>query len=218
MNSPLYILRKVYVFKYCLGAVIEINMIIQEIVEQSFFGRNIESFIAGFVTSVFFLFILSRLKPKLRICNKISIEEREGSIHFGFKIINKSWFFKVYDLRVKLYSIELIPSENNEDLHYDELSLRKDNTWFLNRFNIYHCFQDLIFKDRRLKKRTDYAVQFFTKENLTDLVDLNKRIRFEVLAKHSLSGFSVVKVYTFRHKNDLILGSFLSGNTPLIKK
>jgi len=193
-------------------------MIIQEIVEQSFFERNIESFIAGIITSVVFLIALSRLKPNLKICEKISEEIRDGVPHFGIKVINKSWFFKVYDLRVRLISLRVIPSENNEDFHMDELSLRKDYTWFLNRFNPRHCFQDLMFKRKRLKKRTDYAVQFFTKEDLNDLVSTNKRIRFEVLAKHSLSGFSVVKTYTFRHKNDLAKGSFLSGNTALIEE
>lgn len=193
-------------------------MIIQEIVEQTFFERNLESFIAGFITSIMFLVALSRLKPNIKICDKISLEIREDIPHFGFKVINKSWFFKVYDLRVRLYALRLIPSENNEDYHMDELELRKDNTWFLNRFNIRHCFQDLIFNRKRLRKRTDYAVQFFSTEKIKDLVDTNKRIRFEVLAKHSLSGFSVVKTYTFRHKNDLVNGSFLSGNTSLIKE
>ncbi|WP_347373681.1 hypothetical protein [Aequorivita sp. Q41] len=183
----------------------------------------IGSIIAGVASSALFLFALSRLKPKIKICEKISIEERENEddemeTHFGFKVVNKSWFFKVYDIKVRLYSIELVPSENNEDFHCEEITLRKNETWILNRFNIRHCFQDLIFNERRLKKRTDYAVQFFSKEKLNDLVGSNKRLRFEVLAKHSLSGFSVVKIYTFRHKNDLINGSFLSGNTSKIKE
>lgn len=195
-----------------------IQQALPEIVEQSFFERNFESLLAGFITSVFFLVVLSRLKPKLRICDKISGEIRDGEPHFGFKVINKSWFFKVYDLKVKLNSLRVMPSENNEDYHCDELSLRKDNTWVLKRFNPRHTFQDWMFGTKRLKKRTDYAVQFFTKEPLNGLVDTNKRIRFEVLAKHSLSGFSVVKTYTFRHKNDLVTGSFLSGNTAKIKE
>ena len=183
-----------------------------------FIYNNLGSIIAGISSSALFLFALSRLKPKIEICDKISLEIREGEPHFGFKIINKSWFFKVYDLKVRLYSLKVIPSETNEDFHCDELTLRKDNTWVLNRFNIRHILQDFIFGTKRLKKRTDYAVQFFTKENLNNLVDTDKRIRFEVLAKHSLSGFSVVKTYTFRHKNDLVKGSFLSGNTTIIKE
>jgi hypothetical protein len=193
-------------------------MMIQEIIEQTFFERNTESLITGIATSIVFLFALSRLKPNIKICNKISEEEMGGVTHFGVKVINKSWFFKVYDIKVKLQSERLVPSENNEDYHTDDIILRKDNTWLLNRFNIRHCFQDFIFKRSRLKKRTDYSVQFFTKEDLNVLVDSNKRIKFEVLARHSLSGFSVVKTYTFRHKNDLVKGSFLSGNTAFINE
>jgi len=193
-------------------------MIIEEIIKQTFFERNTESIITGIVTSLMFLFALSRLKPNLKICDKISEEIMDGVPHFGIKVINKSWFFKVYDLKVRLQSVRIIPSENNEDYHMDDIILRKNYTWFLNRFNIRHYLQDFIFNRRRLKKRTDYCVQFFTTENLTVLVDSNKSIKFEVLAKHSLSGFSVVKNYTFRHKNDLVKGSFLSGNTAFINE
>src|SRR5690554_522364 len=180
---------------------------------KELFFTHLGSIIAGITSSALFLFALSRLKPKINISEKISIEERENEqkkmeTHFGFKVINKSWFFKVYDIKVRLYSIELIPSENNEDFHCEEIELRKNETWVLNRFYIGHCCQDFIFGERRLRKRTDYAVQFFSKKNLNNLVGTNKRLRFEVLAKHSLSGFSVVKIYTFRHKNDLIKGSF----------
>lgn len=194
-------------------------MIINEIIEQTtFFERNTESIITGIVTSLVFLLALSRLKPNLKICDKISEEIMDGVPHFGIKVINKSWFFKVYDLKVRLQSVRVVPSENNEDYHMDDIVLRKDNTWFLNRFNLRHYLQDIIFNRKRLKTRTDYCVQFFTKEDLNVLVDSNKRIKFEVLAKHSLSGFSVVKNYTFRHKNDLVKGSFLSGNTALINE
>jgi hypothetical protein len=193
-------------------------MIVKEIIEQTFYERNSESLITGIVTSIVFLFALSRLKPNVKICDKISEEEMDGISNFGVKVINKSWFFKVYDIKVRLQSEKLVPSENNEDYHTDDIILRKDHTWLLNRFNVRHCCQDLIFKRKRLKKRTDYCVQFFTKENLNILVESNKRIKFEVLAKHSLSGFSVVKTYTFRHKNDLVKGSFLSGNTALINE
>src|SRR5690554_7296408 len=88
---------------------------------KELFFTHLGSIIAGVTSSALFLFALSRLKPKINISEKISIEQRDNGqkkmeTHFGFKVINKSWFFKVYDIKVRLYSIELIPSENNEDL------------------------------------------------------------------------------------------------------
>ncbi|MGB3606537.1 hypothetical protein [Psychroserpens sp.] len=183
-----------------------------------FIKSNLDSIIGGVASSLVFLIALSRLKPKIRISDKISVENIQGERHYVIKVINKSLFFKVYDMKVRVYSIINVPSENNTDFHCDDIELRKDYIWFLNRLNWRHIFQNIIHGTKRLKKRTDYAAQFLTKENLNDLVGTNKSIRFEVLAKHSLSGFSVVKTYTFRHKNDLVNGSFLSGNTSTIKE
>lgn len=184
----------------------------------TFFENNIGGIIAGVSSSLIFLLALSRLKPKLKICDKIAIDPEDGIDHYGFKVINKSYFYRVYDMKAKLFEVEILPSENNEDFLLKEIDLRKSNHWFLNRFNPTHTWQDLICNEKKLKKRTDYSIQFFTKIDIKTLVESKKRIRFEVLARHSLSGFTVVKTQTFTHKNDFVNGSFLSGNTSKIKE
>ena len=184
----------------------------------TFFENNLDSLIAGVSSSLLFLLALSRLKPKLKISDKIAIDSDDGTVNYGFKVVNKSVFYRVYDMKAKLFSVEAIPSENNEDNFLEEVNLRKNNHWFLNRFNTRHWFQDLIYGEKKLKKRTDYCIQFFTEVNIENLVESKKRIRFEVLARHSLSGFTTVKSQTFTHKNDFVKGSFLSGNTSKIKE
>ena len=184
----------------------------------TFFKNNAADFAARIFASLVFLYILSRLKPNIKICDKIAIEpQKDGSINYGFKVINKSPFFKVYDMKAKLFSLELEPSENNIDYKLEQIELRKSNIWFMNKFNPRHYFQDQIFGEKKLKKRTDYATQFFTETDVKKMVFSKKIIRFELLARHSLSGFTVVKHKEFNHKNDFIDGSFFSGNTSKIK-
>ncbi|NGM63510.1 hypothetical protein G5B30_16495 [Sphingobacterium sp. SGG-5] len=71
------------------------------------------SVISGIVSSTIFLFVLSRLKPSIGICTIIAYDTKSNK--YLLKIINKSLFFKVYDIQVHLYSICPIQTINSEN-------------------------------------------------------------------------------------------------------
>lgn len=182
----------------------------------------LESVGYGILASAIFLFIISRFKPKIKISDNISCTyaKHEGINKqlYYFKIINKAWFYSVYDIQVRAYICQIIPSENSDDISYEEIKLRKTYQWILPTLCISHCWQKHLLKGKRLTKRTNYAAQFSTFDNLKNCLSQNKFIIFEVIAKHSLTGFSVVKSRSYKHINEIHKGNFLSGNTFEVKE
>src|SRR5690606_5406462 len=67
----------------------------------------------GLFCSALFLFVLSKIKPRLKISNSIAVSDC-GQL-FSFKIVNKSLLFKIYDIKVHLYSMKTCQSKNGED-------------------------------------------------------------------------------------------------------
>lgn len=176
--------------------------------------------ITGLTSSGMFLFLLYLLKPKIRLSDFIT-HTKENEIHedlYYFKIINRSLFFKIYDIKFRVYSCENIPSHNGDDVALREIALRKSNQWVLARMNFRHLWQDTLIAERRINTRSDYAAQFSTLENLKDYLNKKRFIRVEVLARHSLTGFSIVKTKTYKHMSNIKEGSFNSGNSYRILK
>lgn len=172
-----------------------------------------DDIITGLISSAIFLILISLLKPRISIADKIAFS---GGI-YSFKMINKSLFFKVYDIKVRVFSFEIIPSPNGDDESFEEIKLRASDEWVIKRLYLFHVWQPFLLRGTRLKKRTDYAAQFSTLEDLHSMISARRYISIQVLAKHALTGFSVVKTKSYKHNADIVNGVFLSGNTCEIK-
>jgi hypothetical protein len=129
-----------------------------------------------------------------------------------FKIINKSLFFRIYDLKINAYVCQSIPNINGTDVNFKDIPLKGADQWVLNRLNFKHILQNIRKGDKTLQSRCDYAVQFFSTENIATLLNNNSYISVQVLAKHSLTGFSRVKIMKYQHHSKIVKGCFLSGN------
>lgn len=176
-----------------------------------------DDIITGITSSAIFLGLLYLLKPKVRISDFIAcsndITLNPPQKRYYFKVLNGSLFFKIYDIKVRVYGCINIPSHNGDDVVLKELELKKSNQWVIARMNYKHILQDIFLGDKRLNSRTDYAAQFSTYENLTQILNQTAYIRVEVLAKHSLTGFSIVKIKSYKHVSNIKQGSFNSGNS-----
>ncbi|WP_133576319.1 hypothetical protein [Pedobacter metabolipauper] len=187
--------------------------------EQSKFLNNL---IPGLYTSLIFLLMLYFLKPRLKIGNKIALElfpnDPAGQTHlYSFKVINKSLFFKVYDLHICAWVSKIEPSVNADDVSYQPIKIRKQFQWVIHRLYAGHFFQKFLAKDQRLERRTDYAAQFSTFEDIRGMIANGHFITVEILAKHSLTGFTRVITKKYKHVSDIITGTYYSGNSCEIK-
>ena len=173
------------------------------------------SVFSGTVSSAIFLFVLSRLKPTVRISNRIAFDSKKN--RSLIKIINKSPFYKIFDVSVSLYSIELEQTLNGENYKIDPIKMKLEYMKSVQRFNWRHYFQDVVCKENRLQSRTDYAVIFVTDGDLRSVIADHTYLRFEVYAKHTLTGFAKIFYTDYKHSGNVIDGTFLSGNTFVIK-
>ena len=190
---------------------------------EYFDGKFIGDLVTGLVTSVVFLFFLFALKPSIAISPRISsqyttINGQKERVYY-FKVINKGWVFKIYDITVRAYVCETIRTANGENLGLQELELRGMAQWGLNKLNLKHCFQDFFCGESTLRSRSDYAIQFASSEKIKNLLNHNNRyITLQVVAKHSLTGFTSVETKHYRHLSKVEDGTFLSGNSYKVVK
>lgn len=182
-------------------------------------SKTVSDIITGLWSSGIFLLILTLLKPRLKICDNLCYRYdtiRKKHVTY-FKIINKSIFFKVYDVQVRAWSTKIIPSTNGDNVSYTPININKDYQWVIYRLKVAHILQDFLMGNKRLDGRTDYAAQFSTFDNVRDLIKQGSSITIEVIAKHSLTGFTRVRIKTFKHINDLKKGEFYSGNSSKVQ-
>jgi len=179
--------------------------------------------LSSLAASSFFILILFRIRPHVRISPVIAkdVNPDTGDTVFVFKVINRSPFFKIYDLKCSLrIHINKSSHNNGEDRKRtddnDKLTLINDNFWVLSNFNIKHISQRFD-KELKVKTRTDYAVQVGTEYDLEKVISENKTIELQVSAKHPLSGFTKVTIEDYKHKTKIVSGSFGSGNCFDIK-
>lgn len=96
--------------------------------------------------------------------------------------------------------------------------MKGGDQWVLNKLNFKHILQNIRKGEKTLESRSDYAAQFTTFDNIETLIKNNSYIVIQVLAKHSLTGFSSITVMKYRHSSKIEKGCFLSGNSCKIVK
>jgi hypothetical protein len=185
-------------------------------------SKTVADIITGLYSSGIFLIVLSLLKPRLKICDRIAFQldknAPEGQkLQYSIKVSNKSIFFRIYDIQIRAWTSKIESSTNADDISYQQIKLRKEYQWVLNRLYIGHLFQDVFLKDKRLTSRTDYAVQFLTYDDLRAKIRNGNFITIEIIAKHSLTGFTRVLSKRYKHVDDIIKGPYYSGNSCKIK-
>lgn len=184
----------------------------------------VEGIVTGVVSSVIFLYLLWNLKPNFSIGDKISCEKANlnGEIVdlYFFKIINRSLFFKVYDVKVLAKVCTPVKNINGSNSDHSIINIPYNTYQSVSRFNYRHYFQDFIWGESTLEGQSNYALRFFTTHNLRKILENeNKSINFEVIARHSLTGFTRVQEMKFHHKTKIENGSFLTGNSfKIVKK
>jgi hypothetical protein len=195
--------------------------------EEIWNSKTMSDIITGLYTSGIFLLALSFLKPRIKICDKISLEitrqtgtpatSTARNYRYYFKLVNKSILFKIYDVQVRVWSTETRPSVNSDDTYYKEINMIKNYQWVIHRLYFGHILQKLFIGTKRLQSRTNYAAQFSTNDNLEQMINLGRSITIEIIARHSLTGFTRVISKTYKHIGDIERGSFYSGNSCEIK-
>lgn len=162
-------------------------------------------FITSVFTSVFFYLFLWTLKPDIQISPGIAeytLPTRDGPVTvYGFKVINKAWIHKAVDVQCELLLLEDVNTDGGTNVFLQTLKLRYDKTWYVNR--------------RFMSEKGTFACVFHTQEDLPSIWNSdNKRLQFQLICKHSLSGFSKVFAMTYYTKGPCIKrGKFKFGNS-----
>lgn len=178
----------------------------------------VQGVISGIIASTIFLTVLFSLKPWVVIGDNIAqhvIDIRgEVSTIFSFKVINKSIFFKLFDVTVNAYVCNEVVNVNGTNIHRQPIQLLGSGTRTMSKLNCGHLCQTLIRGESFLKSKTDYAAIFSTKKDLSiEINNNNTYIECQVLVRHSLTGFSKMKTREYKHQSKVKIGEFLSGNT-----
>jgi len=166
----------------------------QEIQCQVFFS------VLSSLLTLLILFLLA--KPRIKVSKKIAKENNEA---YRIKVINKSWFFSYVNIQAELH---IITTESN--------GLKKATNIHLTKRQLFHLDRNLIYN-----KDYNNAYRFKTNTNIDNLISGNKKgfkcLRFKIIATHSFSNFSKVKVVEY-DKSGIINGEFEVGNTMKIVK
>lgn len=162
--------------------------------------------VTGFVTSVFsslFLYLMMwSLKPDVEISPKIAHYTLHGQDRFHFKVINKTWFNRVINVKCELLLLQDVNVDGGTNVAIITIPLVTDQTWYIKR--------------RCLSEKGSYAAIFSTTENLDERWSNpnTQRLQFQLICKHALSGFSKVFAFTYYRKQACIVnGAFAFGDT-----
>lgn len=169
---------------------------------------------SSLIASLLFLLVLFQVRPRIIIGPSIAklVRKSNGQTAFVFKVINRSPFFKAYDLRGEVIIYKKTPSRNGQDLMKtsEKVDIINGAHWSVSRFNVRHLTQ-ILNKNKKIKGRSDYAIQIGTEYDLENVIEEERVVRFVVHAKHPLSGFTRVRFKDFDHIEDIQNGYFTSG-------
>lgn len=162
----------------------------------------------GIASSLSFLWFMTKVRPSLEIADKVAnnVIEIDGTKHncFRFKVINKTWGSRIYDVEAQLVLITYINSDTGQDIFMTPIPLIKDKTWSMNRIS-------------KNDRHAEYAHQFITLENLHDIWTEKHNLELRIKAKHSFSGFSrTTNKRYFNPVSSMKNGFFKFGNTTEI--
>ena len=158
----------------------------------------------GIISSLMFLFFLTKVRPKLELSKEIAYEtidiEGNPTPCYVFKLINKTWRSKIYDVEAQLFLLRYDVTEGGQNIFFRALPLLKERVWSLNCIN-------------KNDQYAEFAYQFLCLGNLDEIWNENNNIEITVRARHAFSGFTkTVKQRYYRKGSSIKVGAFKFGN------
>jgi hypothetical protein len=173
--------------------------------------------VGGIILSIFGLFLIWFLRPKVKISDEICCEEdpNTGIKTFKIKVINRSYLFRLIDLNFELTMLEPVQSPSGTNLKIKTIQLKSNKVWYLSRRKI----------PLKFFKKNDYAsyaiivnVDQSDTHWITNWANSNSIFfDFKVIAKNNFSGITSINHKKFNHFSDIIKGKFHHGDTMKIK-
>lgn len=150
----------------------------------------------SFVASLFFTYLLTRMRPSLKISDEIAFSNNSYKI----KVVNKSCASAI-NIRVELCYVNYFNVYGGIETKTSKISVSKDNLFAIDGY-------------KRKPQNATYSFRFLTNENLTNglLDNKGKFIRFKIIATHSVSNISRVYSKTFT-ADKIINGDFVFGKS-----
>lgn len=98
----------------------------------------INAIATGFFTSLFasgfFYIFLWTLKPNLKICEHIAKEIKpDGSILYRIKVINKTWIYRVIDVKASFQLVESYQVSGGTNYRLNQIKLKRSELWYISR-------------------------------------------------------------------------------------
>ena len=175
-------------------------MIFMSYLSLDFSEIFINFFVSLIASTVFVIFILRILRPKIEISDKISVGKEDDNTYYAFKIVNKS-IFDAYSFSVVLHRRDpSIVNNSNVNHNLKEIKVNKITVKSLPRYK----------KD---KGYGDHAFQLRTFEDLSkDIDDDNLDYVLSVSVKHGLSNLTKVTQQYFLNSKVFHDGKFKFGS------
>lgn len=168
--------------------------------------------VTSLIGSSIFLMLLAILKPSFAISKNIALSPSNhypGQESYTFKVINKSWFFHANEVNIRvtyLRDYSSHPTRDKRNLIREELKVIKPRLSFIpRRLNMGYLKTDPHCEQCGVLKTAD--------SNITQLLNGSGVIEIEVIAKHSLSGFTGMSKKRYFNSQSIKKGTFEPGDT-----
>lgn len=172
------------------------------ILKEFTFVKLLPFFIKGLIASFVFVLVLYNLRPRIKISAEIAKKTDGSGTFYKIKVINKSFFFKLYDVNAELMRSSPIGVIGGQNLILNRLTLKRDRIWYLNRR----------FINKKKDKHATFAVLFKCTDDIEGIWnDQSSTLHFKVIAKHGLSNFPKIKTKHYHCKNCIKEGQFGFG-------
>ncbi len=164
----------------------------------------ITSAIVGIVSSIIASFIyqnfyLAKLLPKVEISQYITLETQDGETKYWFKFVNKT-ANPIYDVKVNAYFITPEGIAGGQNYRIKNIDLP-----YTTYLQIPH--------ETRNDNHALHAVQVRCNDDIRNMwTNSSTFVRFEIIAKHEISGFSKSFVKDYFDRTSVVEGRFEFGN------
>ena len=88
----------------------------------------------GIFTSVLFLWILFKLRPRIELSPHIARRIEDGKMLYQIKFYNSRRWFKVFDVRMELHLCKPYGAPGGKNLKMKPIELADNNIWYLSRY------------------------------------------------------------------------------------
>ncbi len=158
--------------------------------------------VSGIISSGLFYWYLTKLRPKLFICDYICRGKDESGRFFGFKVYNESSKHDILDLRMEVFIKSPFNAHGGQSYNISPINLKKGHVMVVPKF-------------RKNSTSGDYALILTTRDDLDVMWTKEAQtLEIHIHAKNSFSGASRTFVKKFYQKRTAVKdGMFTFGKT-----